>query len=166
MAPVPRYAQLLGAAAYAVIFGLVHTIFVMVILSLFFELDLSNANFATAALFTLLGTISFAGIDRRLHPAARLRRARGADGVRHPVGAAAGERGLLQRGDPAAMDADDQRSPATYVLDGVREGLINGKGIDSLLHDVWLLLMVAIPAGTWLVGRSVRKRTGKLKRVG
>ena len=62
MAPVRRYAQLLGAAAYAVIFGLVHTVFVMLILSLFFELDLSNANFATAAMFTLLGTISFAGI--------------------------------------------------------------------------------------------------------
>ena len=42
MAPVRRYAQLLGAAAYAVIFGLVHTAFVLVVLTLFFELDLSE----------------------------------------------------------------------------------------------------------------------------
>ena len=51
------------------------------------------------------------------------------------------------------------------------EGLINGKGIDSLLHDVWPLLIMAvvfIPAGTWAFGRAERyaKRTGKLKRVG
>src|SRR5919201_3587607 len=37
MAPVRRYTQLLGAAAYAVIFGLVHTTFVLVVLTLFFE---------------------------------------------------------------------------------------------------------------------------------
>jgi ABC-2 type transport system permease protein len=62
MAPVRRYAQLLGAAAYAVLFGLVHTLFVLAVLWLFFDLDLSRANFATALAFTLLGTVSFAGI--------------------------------------------------------------------------------------------------------
>ena len=72
---------------------------------------------------------------------------------------------------PQWMQVISAFSPATYVLDGVREGLINGKGIDSLLHDVWPLLIMAvvfIPRGTWAFGRAERyaKRTGKLKRVG
>jgi len=106
MAPVRRYAQLFGAAIYAVAFGLVHTIFVLVVLALFFELDLSSANFATAAVFTLLGTFSLRGDrDRRVDPAADVCRARRPDGLRHPVAAAPHQRRVLQRGDPARLDA-------------------------------------------------------------
>jgi len=62
-------------------------------------------------------------------------------------------------------------SPATYVLDGVRAGLIDGVGVGELLGDVWPLLLmgiVFIPLGLWAFGRAERyaKRTGKLKRVG
>jgi ABC-2 type transport system permease protein len=173
MAPVRRYAQLLGAAAYAVLFGLVHTVFVLVVLTLFFDLDLSNANFATAAMFTLLGTVSFAGIGIAASILPLIYVERGAQmvfviqsvlllvsGVYYDVA-------IL----PEWMQTISQLSPATYVLDGVREGLINGAGIGSLLHDVWPLLIMAvvfIPAGTWAFGRAERyaKRTGKLKRVG
>jgi ABC-2 type transport system permease protein len=57
------------------------------------------------------------------------------------------------------------------VLDGVRRGLIEGAGLDVLVHDVWPLLIagaVLIPAGLWAFARAERyaKRTGKLKRVG
>jgi ABC-2 type transport system permease protein len=62
-------------------------------------------------------------------------------------------------------------SPATYVLDAVREGLINGTSVGSLLHDAWPLALmgfVFIPLGLWAFGRAERyaKRTGRLKRVG
>jgi ABC-2 type transport system permease protein len=72
---------------------------------------------------------------------------------------------------PQWMQYVSSVSPATYVLDGVRHGLIDGAGISSLLHDVWPLLImgvVLIPLGTWAFGRAERyaKRTGKLKRVG
>ena len=160
MAPVRRYAQLLGAAAYAVIFGLVHTIFVLVILSLFFELDLSQANFATAALFTLLGTISFAGIGIAASILPLVYVERGAQMVFVIQSVLLLVSGVYYSVEilPQWMQVISAFSPATYVLDGVREGLINGKGIDSLLHDVWPLLIMAvvfIPAGTWAsVGRS------------
>jgi len=62
MAPVRRYAQLLGAAIYAFAFGLVHTIFVLIVLSLFFELDLTSANFTTAIAFTVLEIAGAAGL--------------------------------------------------------------------------------------------------------
>ena len=46
MAPVRRYTQMLGSTLYAIAYGLVHTVVVLVVLALFFELDLSHANFA------------------------------------------------------------------------------------------------------------------------
>ena len=72
---------------------------------------------------------------------------------------------------PGWMRFLSQFSPATYVLDAVRAGLIDGVGIGSLLGDVWPLLLmgiVFIPLGLWAFGRAERyaKRTGKLKRVG
>jgi ABC-2 type transport system permease protein len=62
-------------------------------------------------------------------------------------------------------------SPATYVLDGVRAGLVKGTPVSALTGDVWPLLVmgvVFIPFGLWAFGRAERyaKRTGKLKRVG
>ena len=62
-------------------------------------------------------------------------------------------------------------SPATYVLDGVRKGLIDGAPVTALWSDVWPLLVMGatlIPLGIWAFGRAERyaKRTGKLKRVG
>lgn len=173
MAPVRRYAQLLGAAMYAVIFGLVHTAFVLLVLALFFELDLSGANFATAIAFTALGTISFAGIGIAASILPLMYVERGAQmvfviqsvlllvsGVYYDVS-------IL----PGWMQVVASLSPATYVLDGVRAGLIDGVGVDALLHDVWPLLVmgvVLIPAGMWAFGRAERyaKATGKLKRVG
>ena len=62
-------------------------------------------------------------------------------------------------------------SPATYVLDGVRAGLLDGVPVTALWYDIVPLVImgiVLIPAGLWAFGRAERyaKRTGKLKRVG
>jgi ABC-2 type transport system permease protein len=72
---------------------------------------------------------------------------------------------------PEWMQFLSQFSPATYVLDGVRAGLIDGATLGELWHDVWPLLLmplVFIPLGLWAFGRAERyaKRTGRLKRVG
>ena len=62
-------------------------------------------------------------------------------------------------------------SPATYILDGVRKGLLDGAPLTALVGDIWPLLLmgvVFIPLGLWAFGRAeaYAKRTGKLKRVG
>ena len=62
-------------------------------------------------------------------------------------------------------------SPATYILDGVRKGLMQGAPLTAVLGDIWPLALmgtVLIPTGLWLFGRAEHyaKRTGKLKRVG
>ena len=173
MAPVRRYAQLLGAAAYAVIFGLVHTLFVLLVLWLFFELDLTGANFATAAIFTLLGTVSFAGIGIAASILPLMYVERGAQMVFVIQSLLLLVSGVYYTVDvlPGWMQTISAFSPATYVLDGVRAGLIDGVGIGQLLDNVWPLLLsgvVLIPAGLWAFGVAERyaKRTGKLKRVG
>ena len=106
-------------------------------------------------------------------PAAPLRRARRADVLRAPVVPAARQRGLLLVDDPAALDAGPvAASPATYVLDGVRRGLIDGVPITELGSDIWPLRdhgrRPSSRSGIWAFGRAERyaKRTGKLKRVG
>jgi ABC-2 type transport system permease protein len=173
MAPVRRYAQLLGAALYAVLFGVVHTLVVLLVLALFFELDLSNANFATAIGFTVLGTVSFIGIGIAASVLPMMYVERGAQMVFVLQSVLLLVSGVYYEIEvlPPWMQFISQFSPATYVLDGVRASLIDGKGLDQLLYDVWPLIIMAavfIPLGLWAFGKAERyaKRTGRLKRVG
>ena len=173
MAPVRRWTQLLGSTLFAVLYGLVHTTVILLVLSLFFGLDLSQANFATAGIFMILGSVSFIGIGMMAATLPLLYVERGAQmtfvlqsllllvsGVYYSVT-------IL----PQWMQFLSKFSPATYVLEGVRAGLMQGTPIDELLGDVWPLMVMAvvfIPLGVWVFGRAERyaKRTGRLKRVG
>jgi ABC-2 type transport system permease protein len=174
MAPVRRWAQLLGSCLYAMVYGLVHTAAILVILILFFpELDLSAANAGTAVTFILLGSVSFVGIGMMAAILPLLYVERGAQmafvlqsclllvsGVYYSIE-------IL----PPWMQVLSHLSPATYVLDGVRAGLIDGTPVTELMQDVVPLIVmgvVFIPLGVWAFGRAERyaKRTGKLKRVG
>jgi ABC-2 type transport system permease protein len=72
---------------------------------------------------------------------------------------------------PDWMQFIAQFSPAKYVLEGFRNGVIEGAAITEQLHNVWPLIVmgvVLIPLGVYVFGRAERyaKRTGKLKRVG
>lgn len=173
MAPVRRYAQLLGATIYAVIYGLIHTAVILVVLTLFFGLDLSRADFLTAGIFMLIGSFSFIGIGMIAAILPLIWVERGAQmtfvlqsllllvsGVYYSVEVL-----------PDWMQTLAAFSPATYILDGVRQGLIDGAPVGALLGNVWPLVVMAvvfIPLGAWTFGRAERyaKRTGKLKRVG
>jgi len=174
MAPVRRWAQLLGSVVYAMAYGLVHTAVIFVVLVLFFrELDFSQANPATAVAFMLLGSFSFVGIGMIAAILPLLYVERGAQmtfvlqsclllvsGVYYSVTVL-----------PEWMQVLSRLSPATYVLEGVRAGLVHGTPVTDLLYLVWPLLVggvVLIPFGLWAFNRAERyaKRTGKLKRVG
>jgi ABC-2 type transport system permease protein len=173
MAPIRRWVQLLGSTMFAVIYGLVHTTVMLIVLTLFFGLDLSGANFATAAVMMILGSASFIGIGMMAAVLPLMYVERGAQmtfvlqsllllvsGVYYSIEVL-----------PEWMQFLARFSPATYVLDGVRQGLIHGTPINELWDDVWPLAIMAvvfIPLGIWIFGRAERyaKRTGKLKRVG
>src|SRR6202162_5142058 len=173
MAPVRRYAQMLGSTVYAVAFGFVHTVVLLVRLALFFKLALTHANFATAAAFMVLGSVSFIGIGIMTAILPLMYVERGAQMTFVLQSVLLLISGVYYSVDilPGWMQVLSNFSPATYVLHGVRAGLIDGVGVTSLFGDVWPLLLmgiVFIPLGLWAFGRAERyaKRTGKLKRVG
>jgi ABC-2 type transport system permease protein len=174
MAPVRRWTQLLGSCSYAMVYGLVHTGAILIVLLVFFrDLNLHFESVPTAIVFMLLGSFSFVGIGMMAAILPLLYVERGAQmtfviqsclllvsGVYYPISVL-----------PVWMQALSKLSPATYVLDGVRAGLLDGTPVTALWYDVVPLVImgiVLIPAGLWAFGRAERyaKRTGKLKRVG
>ena len=62
MAPISRLTHLLGHTTFAVVYSMFHTVVILAITSLFFELDLSKANLVGGALVLLIGSISFIGV--------------------------------------------------------------------------------------------------------
>jgi len=173
MAPVRRYAQLLGSTFFAILYGLLQTVVVLGALILFFGLDLSHADFLTAAVFMLVGSASFVGIGMMAAVLPLLYVERGAQMTFVLQSLLLLVSGVYYSIDilPGWMQVISRFSPATYILDGVRAGLLDGTSVTSLWADVWPLLVmgvVLIPLGVWVFGRAERyaKRTGKLKRVG
>src|SRR6266550_5859073 len=174
MAPIRRWAQLLGSVLYAMVYGLVHTAVILVVLILFFpQLDVHGANPLTVVSFMVLGSFSFVGIGMIAAILPLLYVERGAQMTFVLQSCLLLVSGVYYSIDilPGWMQVLSHLSPATYVLDGVRRGLINGSGVGPLLGDVWPLAVMGaalIPFGLWAFGRAERyaKRTGKLKRVG
>jgi len=173
MAPVRRSSQLIGSTIFALLYGLIHTAIILIVLTAFFGLDLSQADLATAAVVMLVGSFSVIGIGVTAAILPLLYVERGAQmtfvlqsvlllvsGVYYSVS-------IL----PGWMQVLSAISPATYILDGVRRGLLDGAAPLDVVPDLWPLAImgaVLIPSGLWLFGQAERyaKRTGRLKRVG
>ncbi len=173
MAPIRRPAHLLGATLYAVLYGLVHTTVLLIVLTLFFGLDLSRANLATAAAFMVVGSFSFVGIGIMAAVLPLMYVERGSQMTFVLQSVLLVISGVYYSVDilPGWMQVLSHFSPATYVLDAVRRGLIDGVGVDALLGDVWPLVVmgaILVPLGIWVFGRAEQyaKKTGRLKRVG
>jgi ABC-2 type transport system permease protein len=174
MAPIRRWAQLLGSVLYAMVYGLVHTGVILIVLILFFpQLDVHGANPLTVISFMILGSFSFVGIGMIAAILPLLYVERGAQMTFVLQSCLLLVSGVYYSIDilPGWMQVLSHISPATYVLDGVRKGLIDGTPVTGLLGDIWPLLLMGaffIPFGLWAFGRAERyaKRTGKLKRVG
>ncbi len=173
MAPIKRITMMFGASVYAVIHGFVLTAIQLVVMAMFFHIDLSQANFWTAIIILLLGTASFVGFGFITSVLPMLFTEYGdkmgfivrsvillVSGVYYPVTVL-----------PKWMQTLSAISPATYVLDGLRRSLINGQPIWQMWSSVIILIIsgaVSIPAGLWVFrkGEEYAKRTGKLKRNG
>jgi len=174
MAPIRRSSQLLGSVTYAMVYGLIHTSVIFIVMILFFpQLNLSLANPATVGTFMLLGSFSFVGIGMIAAILPLLNEERGAQMTFVLQSVLLLVSGVYYSVDilPPWMQVLSKLSPATYVLEGVRAGLIVGTPVSALMGDVVPLIVmgiVLIPFGLWAFGRAERyaKRTGKLKRVG
>jgi len=174
MAPVRRSTHLLGAVAYAMVYGLIHTAAILVAMVLFFpDLSIAQADAGTVVVFMVLGSFSFVGIAMMAAILPLLYVERGAQMTFVLQSVLLLISGVYYSIDvlPGWMQVLSHLSPATYALDGVRKGLIDGVPVGALIGDVWPLIVmgiVLIPTGLWAFSAAERyaKRTGKLKRVG
>ena len=64
-----------------------------------------------------------------------------------------------------------EKQKVAYVLDGIREAILDGAGLSTMWDEIWPLLLigaVAAPVGLWVFrrGEIYAKKHGKLKRSG
>jgi ABC-2 type transport system permease protein len=173
MAPVRRYAQLVGSTMFAVAYALIQMLIILAVLILFFGIGFEGGDFLTAAIFILLGSVSFVGVGMMAAILPLLYVERGDQMVFVIQSVILLFSGVYYTIDvlPDWMQVVAHFSPGTYVLEGVRQGLIYGRPVTDLLENVWPLLImgvVLIPLGVYVFGIAERyaKKTGKLKRVG
>jgi ABC-2 type transport system permease protein len=173
MAPISRLTHMLGVSLFSVIYGLARSALLLGVLSLFFSVDLSNANLGGAALVLLAGSVSFIGFGVMAAVLPLLFPERGEEmtfvisslmllvsGVYYPISVL-----------PDWMEPLATVSPATYVLEGMRLALLEDAPTASLapsLVPILLLGAAALPVGIAVFGWGERyaKRTGRLKRSG
>jgi ABC-2 type transport system permease protein len=173
MAPVSRPVHLGGMGIFAIAYGIVRAVFLFLVVALFFDLEMPQADFGAALLVLAVASISFVGIGMMTAVMPLISPEKGVQlgfiaqgvllvvsGVYYPVDVL-----------PGWMQAVATVSPATYALEGIRHAILDGAGVRAVWGDVWPLLVigaVTIPLGLEVFRRGERyaKRHGKLKRSG
>jgi ABC-2 type transport system permease protein len=173
MSPASRVTHLLGMGFYAVVYGIAQIAIMLVAVSFFFELDLSNANYWGALVVLAVCSVSLVGFGIVAAVLPLLSPEKGqqvsyivssllllVSGVYYPVEVL-----------PGWMQAIATVSPVTYALEGSRAALLEGAGVTQLWESIWPLLImgaVFVPLGLYVfnLGERYAKRTGKLKRSG
>jgi ABC-2 type transport system permease protein len=173
MAPIRRVVHMTGQTLFAVFYSLFFTGVILLVTVLMFDLDLSTANLFGGLVVLISGSLSFVGISIMVSSLPLLFPERGAQmthiviavlllvsGVYYPIEVL-----------PIALQKLGVVSPATYILNGVRQALLEGAETIELWPNIWPVILIGIaliPAGLWVFGLAERyaKRTGKLARNG
>ena len=173
MAPLSRPVHLFGMGLFAIVYGIVRAILLFAVVALFFDLDLSNANFVAAVVLLLVGSFSFIGIGMMCAVLPLISPEKGtqlgfmAQGILLVVSGVYYSVEVL----PEWMQWFATISPATYALEGLRAAILDGEGLTSMGEELLALVVigiVTIPLGLWVFRRGglYAKRHGKLKRSG
>ncbi|HZP57086.1 MAG TPA: ABC transporter permease [Dehalococcoidia bacterium] len=173
MAPVPRVLHLLGMSLFGVLHAIVRTLLIFAIAVPFFDVQLGQADWVTAAVVLLVGSFSIAGLAilagvlPLLYPERGTQMSFMVQALVLLVSGVYYEVGVL----PPWLRVFSHVSPATYILDGIRGGIIDGNSVVAEWHTLLALVLfgaVLIPLGmmTFAVAEVWAKKTGKLKRQG
>jgi ABC-2 type transport system permease protein len=173
MSPASRATQLIGTSVYAITYGVIRTAFIFGIISLFFDMDLSNANYLSAIIVLVICSISLVGFGMVAAVMPLLSPEKGQQVTSIFTALLLLVSGVYYSIDvlPGWMQQIARFSPVKYALDGMRAALLDGKGVSELWGSIWpLLIMGAILVPTGLLvfraGERYAKRTGLLKRSG
>lgn len=174
MAPVSRITHLLGQSVFAIMYGALHAAIILAVLVACFDVNLDQANFPAMLLVLILGSLGFVGLGLMAAVLPLIWPEKGmqmtniikatvllVSGVYYPVTVL-----------PEWLQPVAAISPATYMLEGMRQALLHGATVGMLWWSALLPLcvtaMVAIPLGIIIFTRAetYAKQTGILKRNG
>jgi ABC-2 type transport system permease protein len=173
MTPVSRVVHLLSMAAFAVVHGVVRITVILCCALPFFNVDLSHTDLLVVIVTIALGSTSLIGLGILTSIMPMLYPERG-EQLSFMVQALV----LLLSGVyyginvlPGWLQAVAHLSPATYMLRGIRAGVIDGSGFHAEASTLgWLILfgIVMVPGSIFAFTCAERwaKRTGRLKRQG
>ena len=173
MAPASRATQLIGMGVYAVLYGIVRIIIMLGAISLFFDLQLANANYPAALAILAICSVSLVGFGMVAAVMPLLSPEKGQQVTYIFTAVLLLVSGIYYDVDvlPGWMQPFANISPVYYALDGIRNALLEGASFTSQWSNIWqLLIMGAIfpPLGLYLFqkGEIYAKKTGLLKRSG
>ena len=173
MAPVPRPAHLIGTAVFGVLHASMRTALIMAMSLPFFDVSLAHANWGTAFVVMVIGSLSLVGLGILTGVLPLLYPERGEQmsfmaqavillisGVYYSVETL-----------PGLLRVASYLSPATYLLRSVRAALIEGATLGDAAGDIAIMAVFAIvliPGSIMVFSAAERwaKRTGRLKRQG
>lgn len=173
MAPVSRAIHLTGMMIFGVLHATVRTLLILLIAVPFFDVSFSGANWPAAALVLFVGSFSVAGLAVLAGVLPLISPERGiqmsfmvqafvllVSGVYYDVEVL-----------PGWLQVISYVTPATYILDGIRGAIIDGKSIPDVWPELVALVIsgaVLIPGGMMVFAVAERwaRKTGRLKRQG
>ena len=173
MAPIRRVTHLMGICLFAIGYGLARTFVVLLAAIAMFNLDFSHADIPAALAVLAASTVPLIGLSIFTSVLPLLSPQKGeqmsvavqgflllVSGVYYPLTVL-----------PLPMQVAGAASPLTYALEGIRNSLLEGAGLQAELPIIGILLAmgaVMIPVSLWVFSwaENRAKRLGLLKRSG
>ena len=173
LAPVSRALHLIGMSLFGVMHAVVRTSLIFACAIPFFSVDLGGANWGAAVIVLAVGSIPVAGLAILAGVLPLLYPERGTQMSFMVQAIVLLVSGVYYSVDvlPPWLRIFSAISPATYILDGIRGSLIDGKSVADLggiLLTLALFGLLLVPGGigVFTIGERWAKRTGRLKRQG
>ena len=173
MAPVQRAVHLFGMSLFGVLHATVRTLLIFAVAVPFFTVDLGQADWLAAAVVMGVGSLSVAGLAILTGVLPLLYPERGTQMSFMVQAVVLLVSGVYYSVDvlPAWLRVFSAVSPATYILEGTRGAIIDGRGVTELWGTLATLVLfgaVLIPGGmaVFAVAERWAKKTGRLKRQG
>ncbi|PKK90029.1 MAG: ABC transporter [Candidatus Wallbacteria bacterium HGW-Wallbacteria-1] len=173
MAPVGRFTHLIGICLYSIVYSLLRTALVLILVSAFFNIDMSSADYLSGAAVLIASSFAFVGLGIVASVLPLISPEKGSHVARIIQALLLMISGIYYPVDvlPEWIQWLSRFSPATYALDGIRKALLEGCGLAQVAESLICLMLsaiVLIPFGlaVFSIAEEYARRTGLLKRNG